>query len=153
MTRFLALVLPLLLPLPALSQEVEGSEVGNSAATAPADAETSAMIADGLEMPTEDVAPEDPVAVWQADPTAVLPADGIDLADFEYVARPLVIFGTAPGSPRSTSSCASSKPSWKRWRCAMWSSSSTPIPTPGPRCGASCARAASASCWWTRTGG
>jgi hypothetical protein len=112
MTRVLALVLPLLLPLPALSQEAAevpaGSEAGNSAATAPAesgtdsgtDSETAAMIADGLELPTEEVAPEDPVAIWEADPTAVLPAEGIDLGEFEYVARPLVIFGDSPRQPQ-----------------------------------------------------
>ncbi len=56
--------------------------------------------ADGLEMPTEAVAPADPVAVWEADPTAILPADGIDLEVFEYVARPLVIFADSPRQPQ-----------------------------------------------------
>lgn len=83
----LALAL-LLLPLPLLAQET---------ATAASAAEKEA---DGLEMPAEAVAPEDPVAAWEADHTAILPAEGIDLAAFEYLARPLVIFAESPRQPQ-----------------------------------------------------
>jgi hypothetical protein len=41
----------------------------------------------------------DLVTAWEADPGAVLPAEGVALGDFEYVARPLVIFGESPRQP------------------------------------------------------
>jgi hypothetical protein len=92
MTRALPLLLMLLAPLPGWSQEATGASAGSDTVTAPE--------ADGLEMPIEEVAPEDPVAAWEADPTAILPAEGIDLYAFEYVARPLVIFADSPRQPQ-----------------------------------------------------
>ena len=92
MTRALPLLLMLLAPLPGWSQEATGASAGSEAVVAPE--------ADGLEMPIEEVAPEDPVAAWEADPTAILPAEGIDLEAFEYVARPLVIFADSPRQPQ-----------------------------------------------------
>ena len=65
-----------------------------------ASAASAAQEADGLEMPEAEVAPEDPVAAWEADHTAILPAEGIDLQAFEYVARPLVIFADSPRQPQ-----------------------------------------------------
>lgn len=85
MIRTLAALL--LLATPALAQDT-------------ASAASTAQEADGLEMPEEVVAPEDPVAAWEADHTAILPAEGIDLAAFEYVARPLVIFADSPRQPQ-----------------------------------------------------
>lgn len=77
MIRSLAVVLALALAGPVLGQE---------AGTAPpADASTSAA--------------SDPVAAWEADRSTVLPAEGVELGDFEYVARPLVIFGESPRQP------------------------------------------------------
>ena len=101
MTRIAPLLLALLLPVPALAQEAADqattlSEGGG--AVAPAAVEDPA--ADGLEMPSEEVAPEDPVAAWEADHTAILPAEGIELGDFEYVARPFVIFADSPRQPQ-----------------------------------------------------
>lgn len=46
-----------------------------------------------------DLAP-DPVAAWEADPGAVLPAEGVDLGAFEYLARPLVVFADSPRDPQ-----------------------------------------------------
>src|SRR4028119_2085274 len=51
-------------------------------------------------MPAEAVAPEDPVGAWEADHTAILPSEGIDLEAFEFVARPLVIFADNPRQPQ-----------------------------------------------------
>jgi hypothetical protein len=45
-------------------------------------------------------AASDPVAAWQADPTPILPADGVDLDAFLYVARPLVVFSDSPADPQ-----------------------------------------------------
>src|SRR5687768_8028954 len=86
MTRLLAALL--LLATPALAQD--------TASATSADARE----ADGLEMPGAAVAPADPVAAWEADHTAILPAEGIDLAAFEYIARPLVIFADSPRQPQ-----------------------------------------------------
>jgi hypothetical protein len=93
MTRIPLLLLLALGPLPLPAQEAApAAEASGGEAADP--------MADGLEMPTEEVAPEDPVAVWEADPTAILPAEGIDLGAFEYVARPLVIFADSPRQPQ-----------------------------------------------------
>jgi hypothetical protein len=83
------LLLTLLAPLPCLAQD---------AAVAPA-AESNAS-AEGLALPEAEAAPEDPVAAWEADPTAILPAEGIDLGAFEYVARPLLLFADSPRQPQ-----------------------------------------------------
>lgn len=81
------LALALLLPLPAWSQEAGGTD------------STASAGAEAPEMPGGE-APEDPVAAWEADRTAILPAEGIDLEAFEYVARPLVIFADSPRQPQ-----------------------------------------------------
>ncbi len=39
------------------------------------------------------------LAQWQADPTLIFPADGLDLKDFVWQARPLVIFADSPEDP------------------------------------------------------
>lgn len=87
MTRLLTALL--FLALPAAAQE---AATGTSS--------PDAQEADGLEMPAEAVAPADPVAAWEADHTAILPAEGIDLDAFEYVARPVVIFADSPRQPQ-----------------------------------------------------
>ena len=81
MTRTLALLL--LVASPVLSQEAAAPE-----------AVAAASASEGAE------APADPVALWEEDPTAVLPAEGIDLEAFEYLARPLVIFADSPRQPQ-----------------------------------------------------
>jgi hypothetical protein len=96
MTRILFLLLALSLPLPLSAQEA-APDAGPALAAPAGEADP---MADGLEMPEKAVAPEDPVAAWEADHTAILPAEGIDLAAFEYVARPLVIFGDNPRQPQ-----------------------------------------------------
>ena len=42
----------------------------------------------------------DPLAVWQADPTVIFEAGDIDLAAFQWIARPIVIFADTPADPR-----------------------------------------------------
>ena len=41
-----------------------------------------------------------PLSVWQADPTAVLEGIEVNLDDFLWIARPLVIFADTPADPR-----------------------------------------------------
>lgn len=94
MTRPFALALAILLPLPGWAQEATGTDSTASAREAAAAAPDAT-----LEIP-EGEAPEDPVAAWEADRTAILPAEGIDLGAFEYVARPLVIFADSPRQPQ-----------------------------------------------------
>lgn len=93
MTRYAPLLALLIAPLSLWAQEAP--PVAEEAAAVVANQQ-----ADGLEMPVEAVAPVDPVAAWEADPTAILPAEGIDLGAFEYVARPLVIFADSPRQPQ-----------------------------------------------------
>lgn len=47
-----------------------------------------------------DVGSQAPVAAWQADPSAVLTAEGITLEDFHWLARPVVVFADSPADPR-----------------------------------------------------
>ncbi|WP_375261229.1 DUF4174 domain-containing protein [Palleronia sp.] len=42
---------------------------------------------------------EDPVSRWQEDPTTVFDASEVDLDDFLWIARPVVVFGDAPQMP------------------------------------------------------
>lgn len=77
MIRTLALVLALL-PFAAHAQETPGTGAS----------ESEAGLAD------------DPVAMWQAEPTRVFAAGDLDLGAFQYVARPLVIFGDSPRQPQ-----------------------------------------------------
>lgn len=81
MTRTLALLLALFLAGPVLGQEA-------GATVAPDGTEDSASVG------------ADAVAAWQAEPSMVLPAEGVDLGEFEYLARPLVIFGESPRQPQ-----------------------------------------------------
>ena len=81
MNRFLAVLFALSIAGPVLGQET-------AASPAPPGPEASASAA------------LDPVAAWEADPSAVLPADGVDLGDFQYVARPFVIFADSPRQPQ-----------------------------------------------------
>ncbi|EYD78284.1 hypothetical protein Rumeso_00113 [Rubellimicrobium mesophilum DSM 19309] len=73
-----ALLILLAAPQAALAQDLPGSEASQSEA--------------GLA--------GDPVAMWQAEPTGVLSAEGVDLAAFRYLARPLVVFGDSPLQPQ-----------------------------------------------------
>lgn len=41
-----------------------------------------------------------PLARWQADPTQVLEADGLELDDFLWLARPVLVFADTPADPR-----------------------------------------------------
>ena len=42
---------------------------------------------------------EDAVAAWSADPTRVFDAADIDIGDFQWTARPIVVFANAPIDP------------------------------------------------------
>ncbi|MFO6462871.1 DUF4174 domain-containing protein [Jannaschia sp. KMU-145] len=41
----------------------------------------------------------DPLAAWEEDPTLVFDATEIDLAEFLYAARPIVVFANSPRDP------------------------------------------------------
>ena len=41
----------------------------------------------------------DAVAIWQADPTTIFEAADVDLADFLWIARPVVVFADTPRQP------------------------------------------------------
>ncbi len=49
---------------------------------------------------TDATAPLDAVALWLADRTRVFDASEIDLADFIWIARPIVVFADTPADPR-----------------------------------------------------
>ena len=89
MTRTLALALALLAAGPATA---EGSDVLLAQAS-PAGTEAS-------ESGTTEAAAADPAALWEADRSAILPAEGVELGAFEYLARPLVVFGDSPRQPQ-----------------------------------------------------
>lgn len=36
---------------------------------------------------------------WQADPTVVLDAEGVDISEFKWLARPVVVFADSPADP------------------------------------------------------
>lgn len=40
------------------------------------------------------------VELWQSDPMTVFPADELDLNEFFWIARPIVIFADSPNDPR-----------------------------------------------------
>ena len=42
----------------------------------------------------------DPVATWQADRTRIFDASEVDLAQFAWIARPIVVFADTPADPR-----------------------------------------------------
>lgn len=42
----------------------------------------------------------DPIARWQADPEIILDGADIDLAAFQWIARPVVVFADSPSDPR-----------------------------------------------------
>lgn len=42
---------------------------------------------------------ETPVERWESDPTTVFSADEVDLADFKWLARPVVVFADSPLNP------------------------------------------------------
>ena len=43
---------------------------------------------------------DDPVALWNADRTVPVDATGLDLAAFQWVARPVVVFADSPNDPQ-----------------------------------------------------
>jgi hypothetical protein len=43
---------------------------------------------------------EDMVAVWQADRTRIFDASEVTLAEFQWIARPVVVFADTPADPR-----------------------------------------------------
>lgn len=85
MTRTLALAL-VLAASAALAQDAPPAATAASDAP-PVDA-------------AEEAAAPDPVARWSADRTVLLDAAAVTLADFEYLARPLVIFADSPRQPQ-----------------------------------------------------
>ena len=52
-----------------------------------------------LAAPLQANGPVDPVAAWQADPTRVFDATEIDLEDFQWIARPVLVFANSPFDP------------------------------------------------------
>lgn len=40
-----------------------------------------------------------PVELWQADPTTIFDAAEVDIADFQWIARPIVVFADTPANP------------------------------------------------------
>ncbi len=60
----------------------------------------SAVLAAFAAGPARPDDPVDPVAAWQADPTAIVDAEGIDLDAFRWIARPIVVFADTPADPR-----------------------------------------------------
>ena len=85
MTRTLLLSMTLLAAFPAWAQEAAVTPTASGATASAAEAEA---------------APTDPVAAWEAEPAVILDAGEIELSDFEYVARPLVIFADNPRQPQ-----------------------------------------------------
>ncbi len=77
LTSALAIVIIAFLPVFANAQEAEGS--GDSATDA---------------NPVVSV-----LALWQADRTLIFPAEGLNLDDFVWQARPLVVFADSPEDP------------------------------------------------------
>ncbi|MGB8622706.1 MAG: DUF4174 domain-containing protein [Paracoccaceae bacterium] len=49
---------------------------------------------------TEAPGADSPLEAWQADPTAVLDARDVNLDDFKWLARPVVVFADTPADPR-----------------------------------------------------
>ncbi|MCV2880619.1 DUF4174 domain-containing protein [Actibacterium sp. XHP0104] len=47
-----------------------------------------------------DAASQDPVALWQAAPETVFTAQEVTLADFQWLARPVVVFADTSADPR-----------------------------------------------------
>ena len=43
--------------------------------------------------------PETAVALWQDEPTRIFDASEVNLSDFQWIARPVVIFGDSPNDP------------------------------------------------------
>ena len=49
-----------------------------------------------------DASPLTVIERWQADPATIFDAEGIDLAELRYIARPLVVFADSPFDPLFT---------------------------------------------------
>lgn len=47
-----------------------------------------------------DATPPSPAMQWQADPKTVFEAHDVALADFQWIARPVVVFADTPADPR-----------------------------------------------------
>lgn len=104
MTRVLAIIL-VCFPSVALAQDATppgavGTDALAATTAAPAGdmpeaAETQPAQAteEGLE------APMTPVERWTADPSTVFNADEVDLEDFQWLARPVVVFANTPADP------------------------------------------------------
>jgi hypothetical protein len=100
MTRALALALALALVLvPRAPTPAQEAAPADPPGLAEASASTEAAIPDPVSDPAADPA-LDPLAAWEADRTLVLPAAGLDLAAFAYLARPLVVFADSPRQPQ-----------------------------------------------------
>jgi hypothetical protein len=52
-----------------------------------------------LALPAGAVEPVSPLEAWEADPSMVFDAADVDLEDFMYVARPIVVFANSPRDP------------------------------------------------------
>lgn len=109
MTRVLALAC-LLSAGPALSQEA-AQALTVTASPSPEPAQEEAIVRGAPEGapaigPVEDGAAAgsdedlDPVAQWEADRTRIFDAADVNLQDFIYVARPLIVFADTPRQPQ-----------------------------------------------------
>ena len=59
-----------------------------------------AIILCGPALAVGDDVPMSPLVAWQADRTVVLDAADIDLPEFQWIARPVVVFADSPADPR-----------------------------------------------------
>ena len=100
MTHSLAFLLALLAagPVAGDGRDIPVAALDGAVVLVQAEGDTAGT--EASESGTTDEVAADPVAAWEADPSGVLPAEGVDLDAFEYLARPLVIFGDSPRQPQ-----------------------------------------------------
>lgn len=60
----------------------------------------SLMLSASPAIAADTVAAQSPVEQWRADPTLVLGGQDVDIAQFLWVARPVVVFADSPADPR-----------------------------------------------------
>lgn len=65
----------------------------------------SLMLSVGLMAPafaeeTSTMSVQSPLEAWQADPTVILKGEDVNIDDFKWTARPVVVFATSPADPR-----------------------------------------------------
>lgn len=101
MTRVLAIIL-LCFPTVAVAQDaVPPGGVGTDALAATTAAQAGETLEAAETQPAEEglEAPMTPVERWTADPSTVFNADEVNLEDFQWLARPVVVFANTPADP------------------------------------------------------